>query len=515
MRSLAAVASFAAALWLGGPLGVAAPVSGPTLRLVESQVAWSALDPQVGTYYADAWSLLHATCTTLVTYPDRSGLRGDVLQPDGAAAYPRISADGRRYTFTVRSGLRFNDGTPVTAANYAHAIGRLLNPLLHSDMAFYGAGIVSARGRGRTLTIRLKAAAGDLLSRLALPMFCPVPTNYPADPGITLTVGSGPYYVASAVPFRSVVLRPNRAYPGPRRHPFGAISLTIGGTPESNAAAVTRGRYDYSFDGVPPSLGLAMVKRYGVGRGALYYKPFPGIVYLPFNLQGPLFRNNVRLRRAVEYAVDRSEVVRQLAPFNGRRLGQLIPPVFPGHGGDVFPLAGANLKVARRLASGHLRRRILVFYTFASPGFVRVADIIAYNLRQIGLEVEIRTFAARVEQQKLLQAGERWDLGTSLWYADYADASQFVTPIIGPESPSPLRTPRFQARLRAASRLSGAARTKAFAALAQSALQTEAPVVPLYSFAHLAGVSARLSCVSFNTMTELNLAGLCVRSKRL
>jgi peptide/nickel transport system substrate-binding protein len=505
MRRFAALAFVVALLVTASP----AAAAGPTLRLALSDSQWSALDPQVGTFWSQAWSLLHATCTTLVTFPDRNG--PPIVVPDGAAAYPRVSANGRRYTFEIRSDLRFSDGTRVTAASYAHAIGRLLDPRLQSEMAFEAEGIVAAHGRRRTLTIVLNRPAGDLLTRLALPMFCPVPTNFPVDPaGITLTVGSGPYHVASLTPHRSAVLVPNRFYRGPRPQRFARMILTYAGTPQSLAADVAAGRYDYSFDSVPSDLRPEMVKRFGVGRGRLYYEPLPVLFYLPFNLQSPLFRGNVPLRRAIEYAIDRAQVVRQLDPFSARRLGQLIPPGFAGHAGDVFPVGGANLEVARRLARGHLRSGRLVFYTFAAPQFSRVADIIVYNLEQIGLDVEVRRFGARVEMTRLLQPGEPWDLGTALWIADSPDASQFVTPILGPTGFSPLRTPRFEARLRAATALTGAARTRAFASLAQWALRDQAPVVPLYSTALLHIVSARLGCVSIGP-TAINLAGLCLR----
>jgi ABC-type transport system substrate-binding protein len=483
-----------------------------TLRLGIAETYWTALDPQVGTYWADAWSLLHASCTTLVTYPTGTGRTGDVVMPDGAAAYPLVSRDGRTYTFTVRPNLRFSDGSHVTGANYARAIGRLLDPALHSEMAGFGQGIEAVHARGQTLVIRLSKPAGDLLDRLALPMFCPVPVDFPVDPaGITLTVGSGPYRVASVVANRSATLVRNPYYRGPRRARFDRITLTFGGTPESLEAEVAAGRLDYSFDGVPPELVKSATSKYRLGGGALFYKPALGGIYLPLNLRGPLFVNNLPLRRAVEYAVDRAEAVRQLAPYSGRRLGQLVPPGVPGRGQDVYPLAGANLKIARRLAKGHLRGGTLTFYTFANPDYIRVANIIAYNLGQIGLHVNVQTFAPRVEQAKLLQPGEHWDLGTSYWLADLPDPSDFVLPIVGLGGAAAITDPAFVARERRASALSGPPREAAFARLAHDAVKTYAAVVPLYSFTAVTLVSSRLGCVALDVMTELDLSNACLR----
>jgi peptide/nickel transport system substrate-binding protein len=494
---------------------VSASAAGDTLRLGAAEANWTALDPQVGTFWSDAWSLLQASCTTLVTSPAVSGQLGQAapaMVPDGATGFPRVSPDGRTYTFTVRRDLRFSDGTHVTAANYARAIGRLVDPALHSDMLFYAHGIKAVHGSGQTLVITLREPAGDLLDRLALPMFCPVPVAFPVDPaGITLTVGTGPYRVKSVVPGRSATLVRNRFYRGPRTARVGQITYTIGGTPESLVADVATGRLDYSFDGVPGKLVPTVAAKYRVGKGRLFYAPFQGLVYLPLNLRSPLFENNLPLRRAVEYAVDRPEIVRQLAPYSGRRLGQLIPPGVAGHGEDVYPLSGARLKLARRLARGHLRGGNLIFDTFANANFVRVAEIIAYNLRQIGLHVTVQTFGALIEQQKLLDPNEHWDVGTGVWFADFAATSDFVLPIVGPGGSAAIPDAAFVRRERHASGLTGAARDTAFARLAHDAVARYSAVVPLYSFTRAVLVSPRLSCVSFNVMTDLNLSNLCLR----
>ena len=68
------------------------------------------------------WHLLDATCARLMTFPDAPPPAGLRLVPEVAAAYPRVSSDGKTYTFTLRSGFRFSDGTPVQASAFAHAI---------------------------------------------------------------------------------------------------------------------------------------------------------------------------------------------------------------------------------------------------------------------------------------------------------------------------------------------------------------------------------------------------------
>ena len=63
--------------------------------------------------------------------PGQAGPAGTILQPEVASRYV-VSNGGKRYTFFIRKGFRFSDGTPVTAANFKYAINRAANNELYS-----------------------------------------------------------------------------------------------------------------------------------------------------------------------------------------------------------------------------------------------------------------------------------------------------------------------------------------------------------------------------------------------
>src|SRR5947209_4527630 len=91
--------------------------AGGTLRAnLASDVDY--VDPALA-YYNVSWELEYASCAKLLNYPDKEAPVGSQLVPDAALALPRISADGKTYTFTVRSGWRFSDGSRLTAASFA------------------------------------------------------------------------------------------------------------------------------------------------------------------------------------------------------------------------------------------------------------------------------------------------------------------------------------------------------------------------------------------------------------
>src|SRR5215467_3832602 len=83
------------------------------------------VDPQLA-YITTAWWLEYATAAKLYNYPDKRGPAGSLLQPEVASSF-KISNRGKRYTFFIRKGFRFSDGTSVTAKNFAYAIDRTAN----------------------------------------------------------------------------------------------------------------------------------------------------------------------------------------------------------------------------------------------------------------------------------------------------------------------------------------------------------------------------------------------------
>jgi ABC-type transport system substrate-binding protein len=119
MRRRAAVLLLSGLTMLAGA-GATAFGSGSAeriLRLNVSDYRLETFDPALG-YDFVTWRLANMTCLKLMSYPDKGGTAGSKLIPE-ASFPPRVSADGRTYSFTVRSGLRFADGRAITAESFA------------------------------------------------------------------------------------------------------------------------------------------------------------------------------------------------------------------------------------------------------------------------------------------------------------------------------------------------------------------------------------------------------------
>src|SRR5206468_2249566 len=90
------------------------------------------IDPALS-YFSHGWQLEYATSCKLLNFPDKEASAGGTkLAPEVATSLPAVSRDGKTYTFTLKNTFKFADGSPVTAANFAYAMNRDLQPKMSS-----------------------------------------------------------------------------------------------------------------------------------------------------------------------------------------------------------------------------------------------------------------------------------------------------------------------------------------------------------------------------------------------
>ena len=194
--SLLVGAAFASSASSAGPAkaGGSEAKRGGTLRINLSTTDFEYLDPALS-YEAPGWQVLYMTNLMLLNYPDKPAPEGSRLVPDAASGFPRVSRDGRTYTFTIRSGLRFSDGSAVTAAAFKRAFERaasqqqgspaiaFMHDVVGADERNEGkAGAVSGvSAKGQVLTIRLKRANPTFLAEIAMPFFAAVKPSMAID----------------------------------------------------------------------------------------------------------------------------------------------------------------------------------------------------------------------------------------------------------------------------------------------------------------------------------------------
>lgn len=490
-----------------------------------------------------SWTLLDVTCARLMNHPDKPPPEGLRLVPEVAAAFPRVSSDGKNYTFTLRSGFRFSDGTPVRASAFAHAINRILTKGINSPAEQYvqdivGAGAVRAGTRltaagvvadGNRLVVRFTRPHFDFAAQTVMPFFCAVPPTLPSDPeGVHRFAGSGPYFISEYVPKQRIVLERNRFYGGTRPHHVDRYVVDLREkTPQDVFRQIERGQADWGWVSPPfvyfdPTYGL--IRKYGVNRSQFFIKPGLALRGYYLNVSRPLFHDNLQLRRAVNFAVDRPAIVSRgglFSPLAGQPTDQYLPPSMPGfRDARIYPLDGPELGKARALARGHLREGKAVLGTIDNAPALAAAQIVKQNLHRIGLDVEIEALPFEAFYREAAKPDAPFDLALGNWVADFVDPYQYINVLF--DGRSILGTniahfdlPKYNALMRRTGRLSGEERDRAFGRLDVRLARDGVPMIAVAFDSDATLVSKRVGCIllrpASNGLAGLDLTTACLK----
>lgn len=487
------------------------------------------IDPQLS-YYGETWKLEGSTACKLMNWPDKEGAAGAVATPEVAAGLPIVSRDGRTYTFKIKPGFRFSNGQPVTARSFVDAFNRFANPRMQStgvqflDIVQGAQAVIDGKARtisgvraqgANTLVVRLTKPSPDFLARLTMPFVQAIDTKLAGQidaNGINEYASCGPYYFASRTPGRSITLKRNPFYRGGRAANPDTIQVNIGNSVEVAFQNVERGTTDYASGGIPATEWRNVVNRYGLNRkdGRVQVRPLLDIRYVAMNHGRPLFKDNPQLAKAVNWAVDRQAFSAQGGYLFGKRTGQILPPGMLGYEPQgLYPLRVTpnTIKQARKLADGNLRGGKAVLWS-SNSGFAPLqAQLIQYNLRQIGIDAEVRLMP---RAQQFTNAGNpqtaTFDLTVERWGADYADPYDFVNILLDGRQVTQSQhnnyayfdVAKFNRQMAAASLLTGSKRGSAYAALDGAIMRENPPWAPLVNSNDRVFLSSRVGCLTIN-----------------
>jgi peptide/nickel transport system substrate-binding protein len=521
------VACLAVALSVTGSARARAEADGGIFRVALAAGTFLAIDPALDNGFPP---LLRPACGALVAYPDAQFPEGHRLAPSLASSLPAVSRNGRTYTFTVRKDARFSDGTPVTARSFVHAIDRILSPAMDSPAAdelarsiVGGSAVLGGRAqrvagmvaKGRTLTLKLTKRTPEMLELVS--ELCAVPPNLPIDPeGVRAPLPSAaPYYVSEYLPNQRLVLDRNRFYRGARPRHVSRIVADLAAAESSIADQIAAGTADWGFLTLPviSARGDELARRYGVNKAQFFVRATGFTRMFVLNTSRPLFRDNPKLRQAVNFAVDRAALTRELGPFVGSPTDQFLRY----RNERIYPLQGSDLRKARALAKGNLRGGKAILYTRSSTVDVAQAQVLRANLAAIGLDVQIETFPGQLIFDKLASGQDDFDIGRIAWGNVNGPVEPTLLGIFdgrtigkpGNTNWSYYNSPEFNRRLDSAGRLSGGDRYKAYGDLDVWVSRNEAPAIPVAFLNSITFVSARTGCVVLNPY--LDLTAVCIK----
>jgi ABC-type transport system substrate-binding protein len=433
--------------------GAAAPAKpGGTITIGLPAGAIDHLEPTLW-YYATTWEIANATCEPMLTFAPKSGAAG-VTPVAGVANLPKVSADGTVYTFTMKPGIEFVNGQPITGQDIAYTFTRMFSPKLASpgDLFFNvikgapaaiagkASTVSGIKATTNTVTFTLTQPTASFLYRMTLPFACPVPIGTPdkaIENGTALL--SGPYYVKSYTPQQSIVLVRNPHWNAAELgnlQTSDQINLQIGVDASQAASLIRAGQLATYGAPMAPTDALQAISDPTV-KGRVFVDPLPATTYLWINNTVPPL-NNVKVRQAINTAINRLAIQRVWGGASqGVPTEQILPPTMPGYvKANNYPAAG-DVTAAEALmkASGVKTPVTLTLRTLSDqPGYAQVAQVIQADLAPIGIKVNIVTAPDSVNGGVIGVPKNHVPMGINTWTQDYPYPDDFFNPLLDGEN---------------------------------------------------------------------------------
>jgi peptide/nickel transport system substrate-binding protein/oligopeptide transport system substrate-binding protein len=369
-----------------------------------------------------------------------------LLKPIPAIAeFWEASRDGRTWTFTLRRGVRFHHGREVTADDFVYSFTRLLDakkpgPLTVFLRRIHGANDfmkgTSQKVHGLkavdryTLWITLDEPFAPLLAVLGLANAAVVPREKVEGQEERFgraPVGAGPFKLARWEQNKEIVLEANdRYYEG---RPFlDSVMFKIGGTFEEMFAEFLDGRLEETLIPSGKTEEVHSDPRYR--QYQVFRKPTLSLLYIGFNTRNKPF-DDVRVRRAFNYAVNREKIVREITKMGSIPADGALPPGMPGHNPDLKRYYYDPDKAKQLLAEAGYPNGagfpVARLWTSSKAASAK-AELAAYQeyLAKIGVKVEIHYETDWPTYVKLLDQGKLPMFRLS-WSATIPDPDDFLS----------------------------------------------------------------------------------------
>jgi oligopeptide transport system substrate-binding protein len=413
-----------------------AAAAGPVLRYVGGEPA--TLDPAFIDTAGDVQFLLqlYAGLTRL----DENG------RPYASLAESwSVSGDGRTYTFRLRAGLTFSDGSPLDATDVRRSWLRILNPATKSTAPdvlgiIQGAGERLAGGPedgvaieapdARTLVVTLRHPAAYFTAITATPTAFVVPRGaLGTDDTWQSTdsfIGSGPY-VARGTDGADLILRANDRYVA-GAPPIAEIRWTTD-LPGDSVTAFANDEVDLTGIGSVDAGWIAYDRDLGP---ALHRSAALGVQYFGFDTTRRPF-DDARVRRAFALALDRPRLVANAEGSSGTLASSVVPPALWPEG--MEDNQNTDLPEARRLLddAGYQRRSLLRTITVNESG-LGVAPAVAIWERELGVQIAVEGMSFRDNLRAL--ESDPPQIFTINWIADYPSPYALYSLLLLPDATS-------------------------------------------------------------------------------
>ncbi|MFD1539514.1 ABC transporter substrate-binding protein [Nonomuraea guangzhouensis] len=426
------------------------------------------------------------------------------LQPALATEWKQDSPT--EWTFTLRKGVKFHDGTTFDAKAAAFTIDRAVGAKVDCNVNGYVFGGIKLTATAvDDATLKVKTAKPDPILPLRLSFVEIVPATTSATGKVREPVGTGPYKIAKWDAGRSLRLERFTGYWG-KAPEFASAEYVWRGEGSIRAAMVKSDEAD---------LAVGLAPEDGAGDSAVQF-PNNETSYLRIDAAKPPL-NDLRVRQAINYAIDKDGLVASVFAGLGKPAGQLVPEGVTGHSTAIqpwpFDMAQAKKLIAEAKAAGVPTDTAITIIgrNGIYPKAAEAMEVVQNSLNEAGLSVKIQMLDVNAWLEYLLRPFPK-DAGPTLLQAQHGnqagDAAFTMGQIYGSKgAQSSFGTPELDDLISAGEQASGEERQTAFA----KALDYQnKDVVRDAVMAHMTGILALSKKVTYKpnaaTNDEMRLA---------
>jgi YVTN family beta-propeller protein len=446
----------------------------------------------------------------LTAYKHVGGAAGTQLVPNLALFLPTATDGGKTYRFVLRRRIRYSNGAIVRPGDVRASFERMFR--IESDGVGFFTGIVGATSciraprhcdlsqgiavdeRHFAVSFHLTAPDPDFRDKLATWFASVLPAGTPARAMRSRPLpATGPYTIARYTRGHELRLVRNPYFHewSQAAQPDGypdSIVVRLNLKPNAAVDAVERNRADV-FGGIRdviPRGRIAEVLTRFAGR--THVNPQPAVHYLFMNTRVAPF-DDVRVRRALSYAIDRRAVARAFGRGSVQATCQVLPPNFPGYE-RYCPFRAPQIRRAQRLiqASGTRGARVVAW---TNPFLEAGARTIVSVLRRLGYRAQLKVVPFDRYYHAVGDSRNRIQIGSGVWASDYPAAADFLAHLLSctaflPRSPHNINLAEFcdrridaQMRQAAATQATDPERANRLWAAVDRRLVDAAPWLPL------------------------------------
>lgn len=393
------------------------------------------MDPGLS-YRLESWQLFQNIYEGLVGQKHAAGAASADVIPVLAESMPTVTQGGKNYKFTLRKGLKYSNGKPVKASDFPATIVRDFK-MNSPGIGFYSnivgsdgceknptscksiSGIVADDTAG-TVEVKLKTPQSDFLYVMSLPFSAFVPAGTAAKP---LTnpppPGNGPYYMTSYQPHKSFMIKRNPFYKKgsiptvPQGNPDQVVG-TITDDLAASAQKVISNSVDYDENLLPTDRLAQIQKKYG---DQVKFFTTPSTYYFFMNQRTPPF-NNLKARQAVNYAIDRNQLVKIRGGL-GKVTQNFLPPTYPEY--KKIDFYKHDLAKAKQLVqqSGTKGMKVTVYTIGDTEVDKATGEYLQGVLKSIGWNAGIRELAGGTYFTIIGNQATKAQIGFTDWFQDY------------------------------------------------------------------------------------------------